>query len=152
MCCCGNSLSCRSTLGDAFRFRSPSYVERGKGEWNLNSSRGQHPVSTHHALQVVKKQSPGEVPTSHSSQRRKTVGSMVNLRAKHVSCSVVGCSDQHKTLHKTRVSEDLRREWIKFIFDGEGPAINLSVCAKHLTWTASTVWVSTMKDWQQNFS
>ena len=59
---------------------------------------------------------------------------MANLRAKHVSCFVVGCSDQHKTLHKTRVSEDLRREWIKFIFDGEVPAtvgINLSVCAKH---------------------
>ena len=59
---------------------------------------------------------------------------MANLRAKHVSCSVVGCSDQHKTLHKTPVSEDLWREWIKFIFDGEVPAtvgINLSVCAKH---------------------
>ena len=69
-------------------------------------------------------------PIFHSSQRRKTV----NLRAKHVSFSVIGCSDQHKTLHKTPVSEDLRREWIKFIFDGEVPAtvgINLSVCAKH---------------------
>ena len=59
---------------------------------------------------------------------------MANLRAKHVSFSVVGCSDKHKSLHKTRISEDLRREWIKFIFDGKVPAMvgkNLSVCVKH---------------------
>ena len=58
----------------------------GMSGWVLPplSSSGQHPVSTHHALQVIKEQSSGEAPIFHSSHRRKTVGSMENLRAKHV--------------------------------------------------------------------
>uniref|UniRef100_A0A8C5FP91 THAP-type domain-containing protein n=1 Tax=Gadus morhua TaxID=8049 RepID=A0A8C5FP91_GADMO len=49
-------------------------------------------------------------------------------------CSVVGCMDVHKSLH--RVPEDERATWIDFIFEGEVPAIvgkNLLVCANHFT-------------------
>ena len=45
-------------------------------------------------------------------------------------CSVVGCMDVHKSLH--RVPEDERATWIDFILEGEVPATvgkNLLVCA-----------------------
>ena len=52
----------------------------------------------------------------------------------HKRCSVDGCMDVHKSLH--RVPEDERATWIDFIFEGEVPAIvgkNLLVCANHFT-------------------
>ena len=48
----------------------------------------------------------------------------------HKRCSVVGCMDVHKSLH--RVPEDERATWIDFILEGEVPATvgkNLLVCA-----------------------
>ena len=64
----------------------------------------------------------------------------------HKRCSVVGCMDVHKSLH--RVPEDERATWIDFIFEGEVPATvgkNLLVCANHFT-TVSPTSVSTRKD------
>ena len=52
----------------------------------------------------------------------------------HKRCSVVGCMDVHKSLH--RVPEDERATWIDFIFEGEVPATvgkNLLVCANQFT-------------------
>ena len=52
----------------------------------------------------------------------------------HKRCSVVGCMDVHKSLH--RVPEDERATWIDFILEGEVPATvgkNLLVCANHFT-------------------
>lgn len=57
-------------------------------------------------------------------------------RAKHSSCSVVGCTEQHVSLHRLPASGDRRRaEWMDFIFDRSPPATTvggkLLVCAHH---------------------
>ncbi|KAL0969990.1 hypothetical protein UPYG_G00235660 [Umbra pygmaea] len=52
----------------------------------------------------------------------------------HGKCSVVGCKDEHKTLHRVPAAEDRRATWIEFIFDGNVPATvgkKHLVCANH---------------------
>ena len=55
-------------------------------------------------------------------------------RIQYIRCSVVGCTDQHKSLHRTPASEDTRAKWIDFIFEANVPARigkDLLVCANH---------------------
>ncbi|XP_048114220.1 uncharacterized protein LOC125304199 [Alosa alosa] len=52
----------------------------------------------------------------------------------HMKCCVVGCTEQHKSLHFLPAKDDRRTEWLHFIFDGHVPATvgkNLVVCANH---------------------
>ncbi|XP_051255127.1 uncharacterized protein LOC127362901 [Dicentrarchus labrax] len=52
----------------------------------------------------------------------------------HTSCSVLGCTTQHSTIHSLPASEDLLVQWIHFIYDGNVPARvgkRLYVCANH---------------------
>ncbi|KAM9770635.1 activating transcription factor 7-interacting protein 1 isoform 2-T2 [Menidia menidia] len=57
-------------------------------------------------------------------------------QGKHHNCSVLGCKEQHKALHTIPVSEELRAQWINFIYNGNVPARvgkKLLVCANHFT-------------------
>ncbi|XP_066529736.1 uncharacterized protein [Hoplias malabaricus] len=59
---------------------------------------------------------------------------MSKIRAKYGSCSVVGCTEQHKSVHRLPASESTRAEWMKFIFKGTIPdklSKNLYVCTNH---------------------
>ncbi|XP_067310591.1 uncharacterized protein [Pseudorasbora parva] len=59
---------------------------------------------------------------------------MAKVRAKHANCSVVGCTDEHKTLFRVPASEETREQWIYFIFKGTPPETvnkNLLVCGNH---------------------
>ncbi|XP_059926281.1 uncharacterized protein LOC132471191 isoform X1 [Gadus macrocephalus] len=56
------------------------------------------------------------------------------MSRRHARCSVVGCKDDHKSLHRVPAAEDRRAAWIDFIFEGQVPATvgkNLLVCARH---------------------
>ncbi|XP_036964597.1 uncharacterized protein LOC119025295 isoform X2 [Acanthopagrus latus] len=60
---------------------------------------------------------------------------MYNPKAKH-SCSVVGCTDTHVSLHRLPTKEDTRAKWLNFIFQGNVPASlskSVVVCANHFT-------------------
>lgn len=59
---------------------------------------------------------------------------MAKARRKHANCSVVGCTDQHKSLFKVPALEKTRKDWIYFIFNGNPPETtvkNMHVCANH---------------------
>jgi len=59
---------------------------------------------------------------------------MAKVRAKHANCSVVGCTDEHRTLLRVPASERTREQWLGFIFNGNPPETvskNLHVCASH---------------------
>ena len=57
-----------------------------------------------------------------------------NPKAKH-SCSVVGCTDTHISLHRLHTKEDIRAKWLKKFFQGNVTAsVSKSVvCANHFT-------------------
>ena len=60
---------------------------------------------------------------------------MYNPKAKH-TCSVVGCTDTHVSLHRLPTKEDIRAKWLNFIFQGNVPASvskRVFVCANHFT-------------------
>ena len=83
-------------------------------------------------------------PGRHSPLRWSTVCPVVreqcfamsSLRARHANCSVVGCINQHKCLYSVPATEEQKRQWLRFIFNDNAPAIlpvSLYVCANHFT-------------------
>lgn len=60
---------------------------------------------------------------------------MSMVRVMHANCFVVGCTNVDRSLFLPPTSEDLKTQWINFIFDENLPRIipELYACAKHFT-------------------
>ncbi|KAL7373051.1 hypothetical protein ABVT39_009334 [Epinephelus coioides] len=61
---------------------------------------------------------------------------MPSGKGRHASCSVASCNNQDKSLFAVPTEEEVRTQWISFIFDGNPPGTVpkiLHVCAKHFT-------------------
>ncbi|KAL7389574.1 hypothetical protein ABVT39_006561 [Epinephelus coioides] len=59
---------------------------------------------------------------------------MPSGKGRHASCSVASCNNQDKSLFAVPTEEEVRTQWISFIFDGNPPGTVpkiLHVCAKH---------------------
>ena len=67
---------------------------------------------------------------------RQQCFTMSSLKARHANSSVVGCKNQHKCLYSVPATEQQKRQWLRFIFNGNVPAVvrvSLYVCANHYT-------------------
>lgn len=97
---CGLSRSENMWFNKPFRFTSPSYIN-----WGL--IRILHlSISAHSCLRTT-------FAKVHHVFLGSTANIMLKLRAKHRNCSVVGCTNQHKSQHRSPAWEDRKAEWIK---------------------------------------
>ena len=65
---------------------------------------------------------------------RQQCFTMLSLKARHAYCSVVGCTNQHKSLYSVPTTEEQKSQWLLFIFNDNVPAtvrVSLYVCANH---------------------
>ena len=62
-----------------------------------------------------------------------------HVGAQHKVVVVVGCKDEHTTLHRVPAAEDRRVAWIQFIFEGNVPGTVSKNCLCVLTTSRQTV-------------
>ena len=55
---------------------------------------------------------------------------MLSLRDRYKNCSVVGCINQHKCLYSVPTTEEEKRQWLCFIFNGKMLAMVMRVSTK----------------------